>query len=249
MDLIAAIDLLDGAAVRLVRGDYARRAASVADPVETIRGWVRAGLRSLHLVDLAGARSGRPVHLDLAASLAGAAREVDAAVRVEFGGGLRDTDAVATALDAGMDLALLGTAAVTDPDLLARSLERWPGRIGVSIDVRDGRPALDGWTRSADADPVALAQGLASAGVAQIVVTDVQRDGTRSGPNVGLLSRMRRAVPDVRLVAAGGVGSRDDLRRLAAAGVDGAVVGLALVDGTMSIEEALAAVAAGAGVA
>lgn len=243
MDLIAAIDLLDGGAVRLVQGDYARRAASVADPAETIRGWVRAGLRWLHLVDLDGARSGRPVHLGLATALAGTARAADVDVRVEFGGGLRHEAAVAAALDAGMDVALLGTAALTDRVLLARSLERWQGRIAVSIDVRDGRPAVDGWTRSTDGDPVAVAADLASAGVAQLVVTDAGRDGTRSGPNLELLARMRQAVPGVRLVAAGGIANTDDLRRLSELGVDGAVVGLALIDGTLPIERALAALA------
>ncbi len=244
MDLIPAIDLLDGEAVRLVQGDYARRAASVNDPAAVIGAWVDAGVRWLHLVDLGGARAGRPMDLELAAALANAARRVDAGVRVELGGGLRTEADIASAFAHGIDVALLGTAAVEDRRLLARSVERWPNRIAVSIDVREGRVALDGWTRSGEADPIDLAAELASSGIAHLVVTDVSRDGTRGGPNDELLHRVRAATPDVRLVAAGGIASTEDLRRLARLGVDGAVVGLALVDGTLSIGDALAAATA-----
>lgn len=242
MDLIPAIDLLGGEAVRLVQGDYDRRAAHVADPTSVVRGWIGAGVRHLHLVDLDGARSGRPVNLDGAARLASAAREVGD-VTVEFGGGLRRLDDVAAALDAGVDLAILGTAAVEDPALLPDAVARWPGRIAASIDVRGAAVALDGWTRSAEADAVDLARRVADAGAAQLIVTDTRRDGTGAGPNLDLLGRMRAALPGVRFVAAGGIASTDALRALAAAGVDGAIVGLALVDGSLDVRDALDAIA------
>jgi phosphoribosylformimino-5-aminoimidazole carboxamide ribotide isomerase len=248
VDLIAAIDLLDGGAVRLVQGDFARRAASVADPATTIRDWVRSGVRWLHLVDLDGARDGRPVNGALAARLAAAARTV-AAVRVELGGGLRGLPDIEAALAGGVDVAIMGTAAVDDPGLLAAAIDRWPGRVAASIDVRGERVALDGWTRSEPADPIELARRLADAGLAHLVVTDVQRDGTRRGPNLTLLARMRAAVPATRLVAAGGIGSAAQLKALAGAGIDGAVVGLALVDGSLPIDEALAAAGQPTGVA
>jgi len=241
VDLIPAVDLLDGIAVRLVQGDFARRAASVADPAPVVARWVRAGVRRLHIVDLGGARAGRPLHLELAARLAGTAHESASNVRVELGGGLRRVADIGAAFDAGIDVAVLGTAAIESPELLESAVARWPGRIAVSIDVRGESVALDGWTRSAAADPVQLAIELSGAGVAQLIVTDVQRDGTRRGPNRELLARVRAAVPGTRLVAAGGIGSADDLRQLAALGVDGAVVGLALVDGSLSIADALAA--------
>ncbi len=241
MELIPAIDMLDGIAVRLVQGDYERRAASVTDPLPVLRGWMRAGVRWLHLVDLDGARGGRPVHLELARRLTPAAREPAPDVRVELGGGLRSTDDVANALDAGIDVVILGTAAIEDRALLADVAARWPGHVAVSVDVRGDRVALDGWTRSSDADPIRLAGELVAAGAAQVNVTDVQRDGTRRGPNRGLLARMRAAVPDVRLVAAGGIGTTEDLHLLAELGIDGAVVGLALLDGSLDIGEALAA--------
>jgi len=237
VDLIPAIDLLDGDAVRLVQGDHDRRAASVPDPFGVVGDWVRAGVRWLHFVDLGGARAGRPEHLELAARLAAHAREARPDVRVELGGGLRRLDDIAAALAADIDVAILGTAAVEHPDLLAASVRRWPGRIAVSIDVRGDRVAVDGWARTAENDPVRLAMAMASAGAAHLIVTDVQRDGTRRGPNQRLLARMRDAVPGTRLVAAGGIGTTADLRQLAALGLDGAVVGLALVDGSLSIAD------------
>jgi len=249
MDLIPAVDLLDGIAVRLVQGDYARRAASVSDPVPVVRGWIDAGVRWLHIVDLGGARAGRPMHLELAGRLAATARQASADVRVELGGGLRRAEEIEAVFGAGIDVAVLGTAAVEDPELLAACAARWPGRIAVSIDVRDDGVAVEGWTRSAEADPIRIATEVAGAGAAHLIVTDVRRDGTCHGPNRELLARMRRAVPDTRLVAAGGIGSAEDLRQLAALGIDGAVVGLALIDGSLSIRDALSAAGAPAAVA
>jgi phosphoribosylformimino-5-aminoimidazole carboxamide ribotide isomerase len=241
VDLIPAVDLLDGIAVRLVQGDFGRRAASVADPAPVVAGWVRAGVRRLHLVDLAGARDGRPVHLELAARLAAVAHEAASEARVELGGGLRRLEEIEAAFDAGIDLAVLGTAAVEGGELLESAVARWPDRIAVSIDVRGERVAVAGWMRTATAGPVQLATELNQTGVAHLIVTDVQRDGTRRGPNRELLARIREAVPVARLVAAGGIATTGDLRQLAALGMDGAVVGLALLDGSLSIGDALVA--------
>jgi phosphoribosylformimino-5-aminoimidazole carboxamide ribotide isomerase len=246
VDLIPAIDLLDGIAVRLVQGDYGRPAASLSDPVPLVRDWIRNGVRWLHLVDLGGARAGHPIHLELARSLASSAREAEADVRVELGGGLRRPSDVERAFDAGMDVAILGTAAIENRALLTECASRWPGRIAVSIDVRGDAVALDGWTRGHPLDPLALATELAEAGAAHVIVTDVERDGTRRGPNRELLSRMRDALRGVRLVAAGGIGRVEDLRALESLGIDGAVVGLALLDGSLSIADALLASIAGA---
>jgi phosphoribosylformimino-5-aminoimidazole carboxamide ribotide isomerase len=229
--------------VRLVQGDYERRAAHVGDPESVVRSWIAAGVRHLHLVDLDGARAGRPVNLEAATRLASAARE-GGAVRVELGGGLRRLEDIGSAFSAGVDLAILGTAAIDHPELLTQAVARWPGRIAVSVDILGESVALDGWTRSADADAVSVARRLADAGASQVIVTDTRRDGTRAGPNVELLDRMRAGLRDVRLVAAGGIASTDALRALAASGIDGAIVGLALVDGSLSLAEALEAVLA-----
>jgi phosphoribosylformimino-5-aminoimidazole carboxamide ribotide isomerase len=245
VDLIGAIDLLDGGAVRLVQGDYARVATSVADPEATARGWIGAGMRHLHLVDLDGAMAGRPVNLERATAIAGAARSATPEpVSIELGGGLREMADVEAAIASGADLAILGTAAIADPTFLADASDRWPGRVAVSIDVRGDRVAVDGWTRDVAADTVGLARGFLATGAVQLIVTDTTRDGTGGGPNLSLLAELRAALPGARLVAAGGISSAIDLRSLADIGVDGAIVGLALVDGSLPVDVALDAVRA-----
>ena len=242
MELICAIDLLDGGAVRLVQGDYSRRIPADAGPAELARRFVAAGCRRLHVVDLAGARAGRPLQLALVAEVTAAAGAVGADVRVEAGGGLRTISDVDAVLDV-VDDALLGTAAMERPAFLRACTRRHPGRVGVSLDLRDGRPALDGWLRTATGDAVGLARRLVDAGATRLVVTDTSRDGTLGGPNLELLAGLRSALPDATLVAAGGVGTLDDLRALADIGCDGAVVGLALLNGAIDPAEALAALA------
>jgi phosphoribosylformimino-5-aminoimidazole carboxamide ribotide isomerase len=244
MELIAAIDLLDGGAVRLLEGDYDRPIARVADAPGLAASWARAGVRRLHVVDLEGARAGRPAQLELATRVADAARsEANAGpITVELGGGLRTLGDLSAAFEAGIDEAILGTAAVESPELVAEAAARWPGRIGASLDLRDLRVAVDGWTRTTDTDAFALARTLVERGAARLTLTDARRDGTLAGPNVELLARFRDALPDAVLVAAGGVGAVEDLAALARIGMDGAIVGRALVDGSLSVADALAAV-------
>lgn len=244
MDVIPAVDLLGGEAVRLVQGDYARRAGTHADPAASVRAWAAAGIRWLHLVDLDGARSGSSANVDRALQLAAAGREVAPDLRVQLGGGLRTTDAVARVLDGGVDVAVLSTAALTNGALLDELTARWPGRIAVSIDVRGSAVAVDGWTRAVEGQPDVVAAGLVTRGVATLIVTDVQRDGTRRGPNLDLVSRIRAIAPTARLLAAGGIATTDQLRALSEAGVDGAIVGLALLDGSLPLADALAAAGA-----
>ena len=238
MELTCAIDLLDGGAVRLVQGDYDRRIAADADPAELARRFVAAGCRRLHVVDLAGARAGRPMQLELLGAIVAAARSEAAGVVVEAGGGLRSAADVAALLECA-DEALLGTAAIEDPAFLRGCASSHPGRIAVSLDLRDGQPALDGWLRTGEGDIVALAQRLLDDGASRLIVTDTGRDGTLAGPNLELMSRLRAALPDAFLVAAGGIGSIDDLRSVGEIGCDGAVVGLALLTGAIDPVEAM----------
>jgi phosphoribosylformimino-5-aminoimidazole carboxamide ribotide isomerase len=238
VELICAIDLLDGGAVRLVQGDYERRIEAGTDATALARRFVQAGCRRLHVVDLAGARAGRPMQLELVGEIAAVARAVAGGAVVEVGGGLRSADDVDAAL-AVADEALLGTAAIERAGFLRDCAARHPGRVAVSLDLRDGRPALDGWARTAHGDPIELAKRLLDDGAARLIVTDTRRDGTLSGPNVELLGGMRRALPAATLVAAGGIGSLDDLRALDRLGIDGAVVGLALLSGAVDPAEAV----------
>jgi phosphoribosylformimino-5-aminoimidazole carboxamide ribotide isomerase len=242
VELICAIDLLDGGAVRLVQGDYDRRIEADTGPLDLARRFVKAGCRRLHVVDLAGARAGRPVQRTLIGEVAAAARAVDPAASVEAGGGLRTLADVEAMLEV-VDEALLGTAAIDDPSFLRVALRRHAGRVTVSLDLRDGRPALDGWRRTSDIDAVAVARDLVDAGATRIVVTDTARDGTLAGPNLELLGRLRAALPGATLVAAGGIGSLDDLRAVAEVGCDGAVLGLALLTGAIDPREAMAVIA------
>lgn len=242
MELICAIDLLDGGAVRLVQGDYERRINADADPAELARRFVAAGCRRLHVVDLAGARAGRPMQLELLGEIVAAARTAAAEVIVEAGGGLR-TAADVDALLERADEALLGTAAIEDAAFLRACAATHPGRVAVSLDLRGGRPALDGWLRTGESGTEALAQRLLNDGASRLIVTDTARDGTLAGPNLELLTRLRAAVPDAVLVAAGGIASVDDLRAVAEVGCDGAVVGLALLTGAIDPASAMAMLA------
>ncbi len=238
MELICAVDLLDGGAVRLVQGDYARRIEAGADAPALARRFVAAGCRRLHVVDLAGARAGRPVQLDRLAEIVAVARETGPDVSIEAAGGIRTLDDLAAIL-AVADDAVLGTAAIEQPTLLRDAAGRYPGRVFASLDLRDGRPALDGWERLGRGEPVELARRLVSGGAARLVVTDTRRDGTLDGPNLELLDGLREALPEATIVAAGGIGSLDDLRAVEAAGMDGAIVGLALLTGAIDPAEAI----------
>ena len=240
MELICAIDLLDGGALRLVQGDYERRIPAGTDAPALAARFVDAGCRRIHVVDLAGARAGRPMQLPLVAEVADAARAAASGTKVELGGGLRTEDDVAAALEV-VDDALLGTAAVERAGFLAGCARRFPGRIAVSLDLRAGRAALDGWLREGVGEPMAIAARLLEEGASRLIVTETTRDGTLAGPDLEGLAALRAAFPEATLVAAGGVGSVDDLRALEAIGIDGAVVGLALLTGAVDPAEALAA--------
>ncbi|HVM30555.1 MAG TPA: HisA/HisF-related TIM barrel protein [Candidatus Limnocylindrales bacterium] len=241
MQLIPAIDLIGGRAVRLVRGDYRRQIETSADPIELACALVAGGARRLHVVDLEGARSGRPCQIGVIGQLASATRAVVAGTRIQVGGGLRSVAAIEAVLSAGADDVVLGSAALADPSFAADCAARWPGRIGVALDLRGGRLSVDGWLRELDDEPVTLAELLVDSGAARLVVTDVERDGTGAGPNVELITALRHRLPPVELIASGGVAATGHLRHLARADVDGAIVGRALLEGTLDLAEALAA--------
>lgn len=244
MELIAAIDLSDGRGVRLQQGDYERPIPGADNPVELAQRWASAGVPRLHLVDLDGARAGEPRQLELVAEIARAARSAARTVRVQAGGGLRTGEAVDAVLSAGVDDAILGTAALERPGFVTECAARWPGRILVSLDLRDGRPALDGWRREANQDPTAVARELLAAGAAGLLITDTHRDGMLGGPNLEVLEAFRQALPDSWLAGAGGVSSEGDLLALRDIGLDGAVVGLALLTGGVRLPSALSMLAA-----
>lgn len=234
LTLYPAIDLLAGRCVRLRQGDYQQVTVFGDDPVAVALDWRRAGAQWLHIVDLDGARDGRPAHLPLVAKIAEAT-----GLPIQLGGGLRDEEAIAASLDSGAARVILGTAAARDPDLLARCLARWGERIAVAVDSRDDRLAVAGWRDTLSESPSAFAERMTRLGVATLIVTSVERDGTLAGSDTAGLERLRTALPETRLIAAGGLASLDDVRRLAHAGIDGAVLGRALYDGAFDLSEAL----------
>jgi phosphoribosylformimino-5-aminoimidazole carboxamide ribotide isomerase len=234
-EIIPAIDLRGGRAVRLVQGDFARETVHAEDPVGAARGFKEAGARRIHLVDLDGARAGAPQHLEVVREIVGLG------VEVQVGGGLRDLASLASVLDEiGARWAILGTAAVRDPELVASAARRWPGRILAGIDARAGRVAVEGWLETLEMTPEALARTLTERGIAGIVTTDIGRDGTGRGPNLEATLALARATP-IPVYASGGVQGWDDLVTLRAASppIAGVVVGRALYVGGVDLARAL----------
>ena len=225
-----AIDVLEGRVVRLRRGERDRITVEGGDPAEAAGRFRDQGASWLHLVDLDGAFSGRP-SLELVGAIAAAG------VPLQVGGGYRDLGAVRAALDAGAARVLVGTAAL-DPSLLRRAVRSFGDRLAVAIDVRDGRVAVEGWTRAADVEPAELARACRSAGVARLLVTSTQRDGTLAGPDLALLADVLAAA-ELPVIAAGGIASLDDLRAVRAAGCEGAVAGSALWRGRFTLAQAV----------
>lgn len=251
MELLPAVDLLGGCAVRLVQGAF-DQVQAFGDPVEIARGFVTGGAEWLHVVDLDAARTGDPVNRGTVLALLELAH--DAGVRVQVGGGVRSSRELEALCTAGADRVVLGTAAVEDPSFAIRSARRHPGRVAVGLDYRRGpsgtlEPAVRGWTGGTVGGVGGLLGALDREPFGALVVTAIERDGTLSGPDTsGLLSVLDATV--IPVVASGGVASAADLRALAelrspAMGrvVAGAVVGRALLDGTLPLSDALAACA------
>lgn len=230
MIVLPAIDLRGGQCVRLHQGDFARETIYGTDPVAMARRWESAGAPLLHVVDLDGAKVGRPMQTALV-------REIIQAVGVpvQCGGGLRTLVAVENALRDGVSRVVLGTVAVADPGLLLGALERWgPERIVVGVDARDGVVATHGWMETSDTRASVLVRDVASLGVKTVLYTDIARDGTLTRPNYAALSEI--ALCGVEVIASGGVASREHLVALASIpGVTAAIVGRALYTGDLQL--------------
>lgn len=242
MELYPAIDLRGGRCVRLLRGDFDHETVYGDDPVAQARAFVAAGSAWVHVVDLDAARTGEAANREAIEAVAAA---VDA--RVQTGGGVRTDADVDALLGAGVARVVIGTAALDDPAFVRRAAARHPGRVAVGLDVRGRQVAVRGWAEGSGRDLLDVAGSFADAGVAALVVTQILVDGTLDGPDVDGLAELLDAT-ELDVIASGGVGSVDHLRRLAALEVGGrrlagAIVGRALYEGTVTIDDALAAVA------
>jgi phosphoribosylformimino-5-aminoimidazole carboxamide ribotide isomerase len=234
-EVVPAVDIKAGRCVRLVRGRADAETVFSDDPVAVARGWQAAGAERLHVVDLDGAFEGRPVQT----AVVGALIE-GVSIPVQVGGGLRAPGDVEAVLGAGARWAIVGTRAALEPRFLAEVCQRFCDRVIVGVDAADGRVAVEGWTRVLDLDAVALAREAAAAGAAALVYTDIARDGTQAGPNLRSTATLARAA-GIPVFASGGVGSLEDIRRLAAVpGLAGVIVGRALYSGAVDLRRALA---------
>jgi phosphoribosylformimino-5-aminoimidazole carboxamide ribotide isomerase len=233
-ELIPAIDLLAGKCVRLTQGDYGAATEYDADPAGVAARFAAHAIRRLHVVDLDGARRGEPVNTSAVQRVLGAAKGIP----VELGGGIRTLAGVETWLALGVERAILGTAALRDPALVREAARAFPGRIGVGIDARGGRVAVEGWQETSETDALSLARRFEDAGVAAIIYTDIARDGTGAGVNLAETVALARAI-SIPVIASGGVGSLGDVRAARASGVAGLIVGRALYTGGVDLTAAL----------
>jgi phosphoribosylformimino-5-aminoimidazole carboxamide ribotide isomerase len=208
MILLPAIDIRGGKAVRLQRGDFDNETVYVDDPLEAARSFVDAGARFLHVVDLDGAREGKPVNLDHLRRITS-----ELGVAVQYGGGLRDLGAVRSALAAGAERVVVGTAAYSDVELVDQLLETWDKRVVIAVDVRGGHVSVAGWTKATQMLPEDIIVRLQRRGVKQFMYTNVDRDGTLEGPDLDEVRRISDTVRG-RFLYSGGIASVDDLRAL-----------------------------------
>jgi phosphoribosylformimino-5-aminoimidazole carboxamide ribotide isomerase len=236
MLLIPAIDLKDGKCVRLRQGRMDDATVFSDDPVEVARRWVEAGARRLHIVDLNGAFAGQPVNADAIGLIA----ETFPDLPLQVGGGIRDEDTVQAYLDIGVNFVIIGTKAVSAPHFINDLCMEFPGHIIVGLDAKDGKVAIDGWSKLSHHNVQELAQRFERDGVAAIVYTDIGRDGMMNGVNVEATLELARSVT-IPIIASGGVSSMADITALRAVegeGIMGAIIGRALYEGTIDLAEA-----------
>jgi phosphoribosylformimino-5-aminoimidazole carboxamide ribotide isomerase len=236
MEIIPAIDIRNGKCVRLYQGDYARETVYADDPVETALRWEAAGGRILHLVDLDGARAGRPENFS---AIRAVCRAV--AMMVEVGGGVRNRETIVKLIGAGVRRVVLGTIAAEDPGLTRELLREFGPELVIGIDAKGGRVATRGWLKGTGETVTAMAQAMAAAGARRFIYTDISRDGTLTTPNFTATGRLMKSV-NVPVVASGGIVKIEHLKRLSKLGVEGAIVGRALYTGDLDLKYAIEAV-------
>ena len=233
MILYPAIDLYEGKAVRLFKGDYAQMTVYNEDPLAVARDFVRCGATHIHMVDLQGARDGTTPNWETVQTI-----KAETGLFCQVGGGIRTMQTVDRYLSAGIDRVILGTAAVTDPDFLAAALAKYGDQIAVGIDIKDGYVAIKGWTETSDRDTLSFCAQMEAAGVKTIICTDISKDGALQGTNYGLYQTLSEKFR-LQIIASGGVSSVQDIQQLAGQKIHGAIVGKAYYTGALDLVQAI----------
>jgi phosphoribosylformimino-5-aminoimidazole carboxamide ribotide isomerase len=239
MDIIPAIDLLDGKCVRLYQGDYERSETFSLNPAEMAFRFQAAGATRLHLVDLDGAKEGKIINLDAIEAIIN-----KVSIPIQIGGGIRSQSSVEQLIKLGVSRVILGTVAVENPDLISSLCQKFPKQIVVGIDARDGKVATRGWLETTETNAVELGQKMSQLGAAAIIYTDIGRDGTLKGPNLNSLRELCTQV-EIPVIASGGVSNLNDLFSLIPLeqlGVEGVIIGKAIYTGALDLKEAVRAV-------
>lgn len=233
MRILPAIDIKDGQAVRLFKGDFSQKTVVNPDVLAQAQVFKEAGIGMIHVVDLDGALEGRAANRDLIASI-----KAETGLAIQVGGGIRSLEQIADYLDAGIDRVIIGSMAVKDPAFVEAALKRFGSeRIVVGIDAKQGLVATEGWLETSEQDYISLAQAMEAIGVRLFVYTDVDRDGTLTGPNIQHYQALQTALSQAQVIASGGIQSLADLEELEALGLAGAIVGKAYYHGNISLEQ------------
>lgn len=230
-----AIDLKDGKVVRLLKGDFDTVHQVAEDPVETARAFAAAGAKYIHMVDLDGAKSGQRVNSAIVRSVT-----EQTGMQIELGGGIRSMADLEAVFDMGVWRAVIGSAAVTDPDFVRAAVAKYGDRIAVGVDTQDGKVKTAGWIENSGLDYIAFSQSMEQLGVKTLIFTDIETDGALSGPSYARLEALQKAV-SCQIVASGGVSNNQDIERLAAMGLYGAIIGKAYYAGTIDLAQAVKA--------
>ena len=233
IEIIPAIDIIGGKCVCLTQGDYDRLTTYGDDPAEIARSYEALGVRRLHVVDLDGAKASSPSNLAVLERICGAT-----SLDVEWGGGIKSEQALADVLAAGANRAICGSVAVSNPELIDEWIEKYGAEhIILGADIRDGKVATHGWLRESELTAEALIERFRPRGLSQVICTDISKDGMLSGPTVELYERLQEQFPDVEITVSGGISSMDDIRRLNAMGLRSVIVGKAIYEGRITMEE------------
>lgn len=237
MVILPAIDIYNGQCVRLVKGDFATAHQVAEDPLSTAQQFLEDGAKWIHMVDLDGAKAGKPVNQHIINEIVSGLPEIN----IEVGGGIRSIDTIQMYLEMGVKRVILGSAAIKEPDLVKNAANLFNSRIAVGIDARNGRVATEGWIKEGDISYLELAKAVMEMGVDYIAYTDIDRDGTLTGPNIAHLEALNDLASSYgcKIIASGGISSTEDLVKCSEAGLYGCICGKAIYQGSVNLKEAI----------